>query len=359
MTMSTTTTSAIAPSAFFEIVYNGFRCAVESSHCVDRYFHFAGYDVHLQYAGSSLVQFSTEALGHLLSKHVPDTIDLTICIWDSDTTIARSINAFNETPGSLQTRRGELLNYSSDQYQTAFQPDAGILSLIDKSRNLALVYIQNLEPSVYKSASPFHLVLHWWLREKRLYVIHSAAIGLEQGAALLIGRSGAGKSTSALACLQNGMKFIADDRCVVSLDPEPVVYALYNSGKVFPGQMDHFPDFQNSIINPEAQTPEKNLMFVHQFDPERIALQLPVRVIFLSRLTHQKETTLSSVKLMEVCQVLAVSTMLYTPGWSQTDLKASVQLVQSVPCYAINLGEDLSQIPKLISQVIRTETADE
>ena len=63
-------------------------------------------------------------------------------------------------------------------------------------------------------------------------LVHAAAVGTDEGALLITGRGGVGKSTTALACLEAGMQFLGDDYVVVGLDPEPQVYRLYGSAKL-------------------------------------------------------------------------------------------------------------------------------
>ncbi len=357
--MNSKSTPPPDPAAFFEAVHLSFQHAVKSTGSIDRYIQIAGHTIRLHFAGPSLIPTITPALEHLASNGEHSTADLTICLWDSSTTDAPLLNEMGDTTWMLHSRRGELLDYSDDNYQTALQVDAGILNILDKKHNLALSWVQHPTQSIFKLAAPCQLILHWWLRERGLLMIHSAAVGLEKGAALLVGQSGAGKSTASLACLHTGMKYLADDRCLMTLDPKPRVYALYNSGKIIPSQIHHFPRFQHAITNPTALSTDKALLFVKQTAPEQIALHLPIKVILLARLTYQKKTTISPIKPLVVCQILASSTMIYAPGWSQADLRGAAQLVQQVPCYAINMGTDIWQIPKLISQTITNELTKE
>ena len=343
------------PSAFFEAVYLSFQHACHTAPVINRYFQIAGYTILLRFAGSSLIPSITPALEHVAIDAAPPSVDLTICLWDSATTNAPLLDELGKVSWMVNSRRGEFLNYSDNRYQTAMQVDAGILNVYDKERNLALSWIRQPELSLFKMAAPCQDIFHWWLRERKLLMVHGAAVGLEMGAALIVGNSGAGKSTTALVCAHAGMKYLADDRCVLALNPEPHVFALYNSGKILPNQLSLFPCFKHGINRPKIADNEKALMFLQRALPDQVARDLPLAVILLARLSYQKATSISPVKPMKVCQTLAGSTMIYTPGWSQEDLKGSSRLVLSAPCYMINLGTDIWQIPEVISQQIIDE----
>ena len=78
-------------------------------------------------------------------------------------------------------------------------------------------------------------------------MLHAAAVGTADGGVLIVGRGGVGKSTTALACLAAGMKYVADDYLVVQLDPEPRAFQLYGTAKLEASQLRHFPELQNFV----------------------------------------------------------------------------------------------------------------
>src|SRR4029077_4802081 len=80
-------------------------------------------------------------------------------------------------------------------------------------------------------AEPIRAILSWFMREHNRQLIHAAAVGNSDGGVLLIGRSGAGKSNTALCCLASDLQYAADDFCAVSVGSEPHVYSLYCTGK--------------------------------------------------------------------------------------------------------------------------------
>ncbi len=181
-------------------------------------------------------------------------------------------------------------------------------------------------------------------------MIHAAAVGVDGAGALIVGKTGVGKSTTALLCLSAGMQYISDDRCLLGLRPEPTAYCIYNSAKLFPDQMQRFPHLWSSVDQAPAVERQKMLVFVHQQAPEQVAARLPIRTILLAHLTGRSETTLSPVSPIQVLRELFTSSMVYQPGMAQEELRLMAALVQQISCQQLNLGSDLVQIPDVIAR---------
>ena len=61
------------------------------------------------------------------------------------------------------------------------------------------------------------------LGKHKQQVVHAASVGTKDGAVLIVGKGGSGKSTSALACLNAGMYYLGDDYTLISNDSNPQV----------------------------------------------------------------------------------------------------------------------------------------
>jgi hypothetical protein len=177
-------------------------------------------------------------------------------------------------------------------------------------------------------------------------------VGTSLGGALLVGRTGSGKSTSALACLNAGMRFVTDDRCLLSLVPEPRALCIYNAAKLWPDQMRRFSLLMAAARIHSKREKEKALFFVQRFSPLQLALQLPIRVVLLARIANHQKTTLTSTTPIRVLHDLVPSTLIYQPGAAHDEMRAMSELVRRVPCRQINLGSELSRIPEVITQAI-------
>ena len=85
-------------------------------------------------------------------------------------------------------------------------------------------------------AHPASTALAAWLTGASTQVLHAGAIAYEGAAALVIGASGAGKSTTVLACAMAGACFLGDDLILVESagddDAEPTVHCLFATLKL-------------------------------------------------------------------------------------------------------------------------------
>jgi hypothetical protein len=83
-------------------------------------------------------------------------------------------------------------------------------------------------------AHPGCYALAAWLAGPSTQVLHAGAVAYEGAAALVIGASGAGKSTTVLACALAGADFLGDDLVLVEAghNAEPIVHCLFATLKL-------------------------------------------------------------------------------------------------------------------------------
>lgn len=324
-------------------------------------YYIAGHTFRLEFAGPALVPQLTPALAHL---HVPASTaspDFTIRLWDSASTGVPPLTLpRGQTTVGL---RGEVPALSDDQILTAVQRDVNAVSVWDRRTNVGFYWIDSLRSlRAYERAAPLKVLLHWWLRTQGLWMIHAGAVGTADGVALLMGKTGAGKSTTTLACLAAGMHYMADDRCLLALEPEPTAYCLYNSAKLYLDQMRRFPAWMSAVHNLDdvtqaAQGSDKALVHVHEFAPDQLAARRPIRALLLAQIAHAPVTTLSPVPRMRLLRDFVTSTLVYQPGAGQAEIHSMTELVRRVPCYQLNLGVDLAQIPQPIQALLQATPA--
>jgi hypothetical protein len=339
-------------AVFFAAVQRAYRRAeAAAGSTVERDFLIHGRRLHMRFAGPALVEPCTQALEHLRVEPVDGAPELTIRAWDSASTGV----PLPPCPWTLEkiTPGGLIQGPENDPILAAIQGEIGALSLFDPHRRLALYRAASASTlPACERASPLKSILHWWLRGFDMPMIHCGAVGTAAGGALLVGHTGSGKSTSALACLSAGMRYVTDDRCALSLEPEPRALCIYDSAKLWPDQMRRFPHFIGSISNPSELESEKALVFVKRSRPAQLAMELPIRVVLLARIANRPLTTLTPTTPIRVLRDLAPSTLIYQPGSARDEVRAMAELVRRVPCRQINLGLELARIPEVIAHAI-------
>ena len=333
---------------YFQSVYDLFKSSQQVSGAVERSYRIGGYLIRLSFSGPALLSL-TRALEHLAAddNSIPD---LTICLWDSESTGQRM------TPRPWQEddflARGVIQGYNTERIYTAFQHGSGAVSVLDVERNLAVFWAPDSNLPYWEYGSPLRTVLHWWLLGQGLQLVHAAAVGNSSGGVLIGGRGGSGKSTTALACLESNLSYIGDDYTLLGLDSAPVVHSLYNSAKLNSDQVQRLPALVPKIANPDRLAEEKALLFVNEHYPSKVATRLPVRAILLPRVTGLPETRLKRVSVALALAALAPSTIFQLPRAGNEALKFLATFARQLPCFSLEVGTDLSTIPPVIEELL-------
>jgi hypothetical protein len=339
------------PAAFFDAAYDVFLRAEEKAHdSGSRFYSIGGYSVRLRLAGAALAQAMTPALEHL-TAHPCASPSLTICLWDSVST--RS--SMPAPPWALEdySARGEVRNYTDERILTACHKSSGALSILDRERNLALWWIRDAsEVPFYERGSPLLTILDWWMQRQSRQVVHAAAVGVPEAGVLLAGKGGSGKSTTAFSCLDSDLHYVGDDYCLLTSAPVPHVFSLYNSGKLDAGHLRRLPHLLSAITNRDRLETEKALLFFKDAYPGKIATGLPVQAIFLPRITGRPDTSLTPTSSATGLKALAPSTLFQLSCANHRAFSEIAAFCRQLPCYYLELGTELRQIPQVISNFL-------
>jgi hypothetical protein len=316
----------------------------------ERWYAVAGRRVRLVGAPGPLLDRLSPALTHLETAPNAGDADLTVLAWD----LAGAGQTFPASP--LLPHPGAVLSpvLTSDRFLlTMFQ---STLSCYDRERRLALYCVSDaaLFP-VYESAGPLRYILKWWAAGEGLHLVHSAAVGTSAGGVLLTGPGGSGKSTTALACLADGLLYAGDDYVLVEPDP-PYVHGLYASAKL---DWDHFARVPNLLPEPvnTPSSPEKACAFLADPDGNKLSRGFPLRAIFLPTVTGGRATSVAPVTPARALRALAPATLLQLPGSSAGDLTALADLARALPCFELRLGDDVSSVAPVVREVLAEAAA--
>lgn len=169
----------------------------------------------------------------------------------------------------------------------------------------------------------------------------------------MVGAGGAGKSTSALACLDSDLKYLGDDHCLLTPHPTPYAYSLYNSVALNLDTLEKIPSLKKAVTNQDRLDSEKALIFLKECHPQQLIPGFPIRALFLPRVSGCVETTLSPVSSAQGLMGLAPSTIFQLPGAGPANFQLLGEVVKKVPSYRFNVGTKLSGIPEVISKYLK------
>jgi hypothetical protein len=78
----------------------------------------------------------------------------------------------------------------------------------------------------------------------------------------------------------------------------------------------------------------------------------PLRAVLLPHVTGQRDTWLSDAAPGEALRVIAPGTVLQWPSMGRETFQDLARTFKRVPCYTLNVGTDLAQIPVVISSLL-------
>ena len=310
----------------------------------ERVFEIGGRIARIRVAGNALAPRLLPALAHLESKAAGEPA-LTLLAWDDASTGAR-------TPpfpaGGHAAHHGSLL-IEEDGYLISFAPCTGILTALDPSRRSGVYWIQDARNIPWwEQGSPLRVVLHGWLKREGLQVAHAAAVGTDAGGVLLVGKGGAGKSTTTLACLGAGFQVAGDDYVLLDDRDGPRVHSLFQSTKLDADALRRLPALAAQLPGGIPKDREKALIFLRDIRPEAVSRGFPVRAILVLRITPGDGARLASIPAADALQALAPSTIHQLPGAGPEDWTAMERFVRQTPCFALETGANLERIPEVI-----------
>ncbi|KAB2661662.1 MAG: serine kinase [Verrucomicrobia bacterium] len=341
----------LAPTSLFAAARDAFAEAVgraRRSVIHDRL--VGGRHVRLHFANEALVPILTPALAHHPHPPPESVPQLTVHVWDSLSTGLRA-SPLDWLPEDLPPTPE--VRVSDGSMLLVFTTTSGILRLLNLPEKVALYWAADPQQvSDVERSTPFLLFLQGLLRGPETQVVHGAAVGTPEGCVLLAGRGGAGKSTSALACLVAGMRYVGDDYCLLSRRPEPRAFNLFNSGKLNGDSLARLPQLIPHVVNPARKPGEKAVFFFREDWGDQLAPSLPIRAVLLPRVTGGRDTTLRPASAAEGIKALAPSTIFQLTGPGATTFRMLADFLRCVPCHHLLVGTDLGQIPRAIGRLL-------
>lgn len=269
-------------------------------------------------------------------------VELDLHIWnDAVDAIALPDNDVLQRENALPDGLG---GFSDGACNAFFQPDAGVLSILDVPGRRAHWWLRDAaKVPYYERAAPFKHILQWWMASRGGALLHSAAIGCadagDRRGVLVSGPSGSGKSSTALACLGAGMGFCSDDYVLVDAGDPPTAHLAYATAKVQRQSLGRF-DGYSAYFRNLADVDEKPMMFVHEFAPQSVRESIRPVALVMPRVAHAAQTHFVPISAATMLRAVAPSSVLLFPLAGARSFKRMAQLCAGLPCFRAELADD-------------------
>jgi len=310
----------------------------------------AGHRIRFVSAGPAMSHFIGPAFAHLPRATDDGPADLTITMWDAATTgepypELRLPEVEPMAAGLLDAPDLLLSYYSSPR----------LLSALDRHTHEALFIAETVDAMPpWERPAPLRALLSWWFTGRGKLLAHAAAVATDDGAVLLIGPGGSGKSSTSLICMAGGMGWLGDDYVVI--DPSNrVVSSLYGSAKLVVAHHAHLPDLMRTdgTIR-HAHLDDKNFGFPAIESPERVCLEATTRAVVLPVVTRGPRCRLVRTTTSRALLALAPSTIFQGRVQRAEVFELSRQVVQPFQPYRLELGEGTEALPAMLSELLAT-----
>ena len=213
----------------------------------------------------------------------------------------------------LSAKENKILMYNDDTIHALYNPDSRVFSLVDTAMGRGWHYLSHAaDIPFYEKAAPMRMLLHWWCETAGLVLVHAAAVGWNSKAALLAGRGGTGKSTTAMLAVQSGFSFLGDDYVVMDNSRVPTVLSAYNSVKFRWEMLDRLPSAGTLCVN--NQIDEKGYFYLHDTNPDSLVRKLPLKVVLLPVIEGKRKADFVRVPSTRGLLDLAASSIFQMPG---------------------------------------------
>lgn len=200
------------------------------------------------------------------------------------------------------------------------------------------------------------IALYQHLIGRGLYLIHASAIGRDGKVLLLSAKSGAGKTTTMLTCVQAGFDFYSDDATLLRRTSQGRIEAvsLLGTMNVTPRTIQWFPELMPYASEAAVRT-GKRLVMIREAFPRSMASVGEVHAVIAPEITDQAHASVLPINKMSLLsELLPFSLDLHDVTAANEHLDFLLDLLVSVPSYRLALAPAREDLPRLLGQLLAT-----
>lgn len=229
----------------------------------------------------------------------------------------------------------------------------GTLWLLDEQRATAVLWVENEGAlPLWEHTSPLRGAARWWSTVHGAAMVHAGAVADSAGCVLLVGDSGAGKSTTTMACHGSGLDVLGDDFCLVEppTDTTPsIAHTIYRLAKLDERALDLLPHLRPRVVGTGWRG--KKLI---ELASDAMA---PRPVVAICQVVQDASSTTHATPMsrIEALRAVAPSTIFQQRLWERETWDVLAATVRASRCYRLSVN-DLTDVPGVIRSILSTST---
>lgn len=305
-------------------------------------FLLGGRPVHAEVVGERTRELMS-AFDHLPRVDFATEPELRIRFWDQSST-----GVEDPTPSRAMSDGGGY-HYSADErHLTQLQPSISLSFRRDPARLVAAVNDTDSFP-VRQKAKPFSRPLALWLNDSGCHFVHAGLVAHQGRGVLLVGAGGAGKSNTALACLDHGLQFLADDYCI--LDGR-IGHSIYASALLARTDLARYATARTTAVEPVPADDPKTGLFLAATERASLRSSVPISAIGVCRVASGPDTHVVEGGRASALLGLAPDSVLLLSTRRRGSFAALSELVEHTRCFELRLGRRTAGIADAVRSLV-------
>jgi hypothetical protein len=236
-----------------------------------------------------------------------------------------------------------VLRANEDLYYLWLDEAGGYVTAIDRHAGRGLVWFTKPDRiASWHIARPLMHAIKGASLRTPWTPIHAASVAREGSAILIVGQSGAGKTSIAMTCASRGWDYLGDDAVIVRAGPARVG-SLYSSARLREDTFRHYPEAMGACLGVSDDAGElKAEVDMALLRPP--AGEAEIKAIVVPQPTDWTEFRLAPLGRADTLRKLMESTRQSMLGDEAVAFSKLAALVSQVPCYALTASGDASTL---------------
>ncbi|MDN5862437.1 MAG: hypothetical protein L0H19_03220 [Salinisphaera sp.] len=314
-------------------------------------YRIAGVTVRLRILGPRLAAVLEQPWDHLRIDRDAAEPTLAIDVWhEAETGVAQA--GFEPDP---QLGLYGYLSASQDaRYVAELRPHSA--QWMDRLTRRTIVWVSSLDRlSLGERARPFHQLLALQLANFGIQPIHAGLVGWQGRGALFVGKGGSGKSTCSICCALDGAGYCGDDYVGLAAEHDGSYsgHSLYGTALISPAHQALYPSIASACLPPNHAEEIKSMLWLGDLACAKLQREVAIRAVVLPQVNAgAAQTRYERVSPRDALLALAPSSLYQQQGAGPGSLERLGALVEQLPAYRLDLGQDVRQIPDRVKEIL-------
>lgn len=315
---------------------------------------FAAAEVRFRVAGETLCQHIEAPFAHLRVPPSAAAPALAIDLWDVRETGVAGLEADAAHAVGREWDLGDApLASSPDARFVSYGAGGGVAWFDREAPRIVGWYQDGTRLSLHQRGRPLQMLLALWASDRGLQPVHAALVARDGRGVLIAGRSGAGKSTVALACLEAGYTYLGDDWAAIETSGASAIgYGLYGSAFLEAEHARRFARVHAGFVRPSERDAKSFVLLSRSF-PERLGTSARVVALALPRLVDVGPSSFRPASKKEALLAMVPSSILtMQPRGGREGVGRLAGLVRDLPAYCLDVGRSIEGIAPCIEALL-------